>query len=420
MRAGTSACTMVPRHRADKRRCAAASLLAALWVAAGCASAGGGAASAVGGGLAGAAAAEPAAAAPAVTAAPTDPAAPADPLPTDRTGSIYSDRGFGTDAYGGPFDLLFNKGFAVAQWEDRNRRIFDHDYGWRVVSASLTDPAGAVRRAGGWGEVLKVQALPFYYGGARNPQWVTNWFGHVFEGGLSYRRLMEWNEARGLPLPRLSAAVLTLAAGAVNEAYETPPPPPGEPVLGNAGIVMDLLFFDPLGILLFSSDRLAHTVHDLGVTLWPSQASLALNTGELQNNGQAVVFRIPLPWTRHAFFLRTGVGVEGGLTWHRRDGWNVSGSVGMQSFTRHLDPGTWYETAEFSLAGGLWVDQDDVLVASMTVDQRTDRRFSLNLYPGSIEVAGTALGAWFVVNGQGRPYLGISGRTLGAGVGFGF
>lgn len=336
-------------------------------------------------------------------------------------GTLYTDRGFGSDAWGGPFDLLFNKGFAVAQWENRNRRIFDHDYGWGVVASSVRDPAGAVERAGGWREVLLVQALPFYWGGTRNPQWVTNWFGHVFEGGLAYRRLREWNEARGVPFAGWSAALVTMLAGAVNEAYETPPPPPGEPVLGNAGIVMDLLFFDPLGIALFSSDRVARVVHEAGVTLWPSQGSLVLNTGQLQNNGQSVVFKIPLPRTRHEFFLRTGVGVEAGLSWNRRDGWDVSASLGMQSFTRHLDPGTWYESAEFSLAAGLWLDHDDVLAASLTVDQRTDRRVALNLFPGMLRLRGMGIGAWVLVDAAGRPYLGVTGSSFaGLGLGLGF
>lgn len=336
------------------------------------------------------------------------------------SGTVYTDRGFGTDVYAGPFDLLFNKGFAVAQWENRNRRIFDHDYGWNVVAASVTRPGEAVARAGGWREVLRVQALPFYYGGVKDPQWVTNYFGHVFEGGLSFRRLMEWNRAHGLPLPGWSAAVMTMAASVVNEAYETPPPAPGTPVQGNAGIVMDLLFFDPLGIALFSSDRVARAVHRFGVTLWPSQASIVVPSGALYNNGQAVVFKVPLPWTRHEFFLRTGVGVEGGLSWQRRDGYDVSVSVGMQSFVRHLDPGTLFESAEFSLAGGLWVDRDNVLLASLTLDERTDRRVGLNIYPGVLRFGEVSFGSWLLFDAEGRPYFGITGRTLGMGLGIGF
>ncbi|MBM4183792.1 MAG: hypothetical protein FJ207_06135 [Gemmatimonadetes bacterium] len=38
-------------------------------------------------------------------------------------------RDYGTDAYAGPFDVILNKGFAVAQWQDQDRHI-------RLVGAS--------------------------------------------------------------------------------------------------------------------------------------------------------------------------------------------------------------------------------------------------------------------------------------------
>jgi hypothetical protein len=338
----------------------------------------------------------------------------------DDAGTFYRNRGYGTDVYAGPFDALFNKGFAVAQWENRNRAIFDHSYGWDAVFSSLTAPGAAVARSGGWREVLLVHAMPFYYGGYRDPQWVPNYFGHVVEGGMVYRRLTEWNESRGVPLPRVAAALVTYGSAMVNEAYETPPPADGTPQVGNAGLVMDLMVFDPLGILLFSSEGVAHAVKGLGVSLWPSQGSLVAPSGRLENNGESVVFKLPLPWTRHRFFLRTGMGLEGGLSWQRRDGLDVSVSAGLQSYERRLDPDTYLEEADFAWSGGVWLDRDDVLLASLTVDTRTDRRVGVNLYPGMLQVGGVGMGMWMAVDAAGRPYLGITGHTLGLGAGIGF
>lgn len=42
-------------------------------------------------------------------------------------------RDYGTDAYGGPLDVIFNEGFAVAQWVDQDRQIFSYPYGWKAV-----------------------------------------------------------------------------------------------------------------------------------------------------------------------------------------------------------------------------------------------------------------------------------------------
>jgi len=58
-------------------------------------------------------------------------------------------RSYGTDAYSGPFDVILNKGFAVAQWQGRDRDIFSFPYGWSSVWASVTRPGKAMEQAGG-------------------------------------------------------------------------------------------------------------------------------------------------------------------------------------------------------------------------------------------------------------------------------
>jgi hypothetical protein len=339
----------------------------------------------------------------------------------DTPGNYFNaDRGFGTDVYAGPFDALLNKGFAVAQWEDRNRAIFRHDYGWAEVSASLTRPGAVVARRGGWGEVLKVHALPFYKGGYREPQWISNYFGHVFEGGLVHRRLIEWNRARGVPFPVVTAAAVTYASSIVNEAYETPPRTDGVPAGGNPGIVTDLLIFDPLGILLFSFDGVARLAHRTGVELWPSQGSLVLNDGTIHNNGESFVFKVPLPFTDHRLFLRGGIGIEAGLSLGLRDALDLSIAVGQQSFARRIIAETELEEADFDWSGSVWLDRDGALLAGATFDRRTDRRVALNVYPGWIRPGGLNLGGWLLVDSNGRPYIGITGNTLGLGAGIRF
>ena len=79
-----------------------------------------------------------------------------------ESGTAYfiKGRGYGTDAYSGPFDVILNKGFAVAQWQDQDRHIFSYPYGWHAVWASVTRPGPAMERAGGWGTVLRRHVLP--------------------------------------------------------------------------------------------------------------------------------------------------------------------------------------------------------------------------------------------------------------------
>jgi hypothetical protein len=331
-------------------------------------------------------------------------------------------RDYGTDAYAGPFDVIFNKGFAVAQWQGQDRDIFSYPYGWRAVWASVTNPAPPMERAGGWGSVLKRHLLPFGGDEFREGQWVPNYFGHVLEGGLAYRRLLEWNRVSGVPFPTLVAVLVTQFAVALNEAYETPPNDPWVQENGTAGLFVDFVIMDPLGMVLFHQDPIARFfANELGAVIWPRQASITFPGGRLTNNGEAVIVR-PKLWFTDDFrvFLRTGVGVELGISVPRDDGLEIAVAVGAQSYERGLDQDH-VERAKFSPSAGVWIDRGGSLLFQATLDQKTDRRISIDVFPGVISIAGSTLGMWFQLDQEYRPYVGITGRrTLGAGLGVGF
>ncbi len=330
-------------------------------------------------------------------------------------------RDYGTDAYGGPFDVIFNKGFAVAQWQDQDRHIFSYPYAWRAVWATVTNPGPPIERAGGWGSVLKRHLLPFGGDEIREGQWVPNYFGHVFEGGLAYRRLLEWNRVRGVPFPTLTAVLVTQFAVAINEAYETPVDDPWVRENGTAGLFIDFVIMDPLGMILFHQDPIARFFADkVGAVLWPRQASITFPGGRLTNNGEAVVIRPKLWFTDDfRFFFRGGIGAEAGISIPRADGLEVAFGAGVDSYTRRLNDDH-VEEAKFSFSTGLWIDRGGSLLFSATWNHKTDRRLSIDVFPGVISIGGATVGTWFQLDQDYRPYFGITGRrTLGAGLGIG-
>jgi hypothetical protein len=331
-------------------------------------------------------------------------------------------RDYGTDAYAGPFDVILNKGFAVAQWQGQDRHIFTYPYGWRAVWASVTNPGPAIERAGGWGSVLKRHLVPFGGDEIREGQWVPNYFGHVVEGGLAYRRLLEWNRGHGVPFPTLSAILVTQFAVGINEAYETPATDPWVQENGTAGLFVDFVIMDPLGMLLFHHDGVTRFfTNRLGAVVWPRQASITFPGGRLTNNGEAVIIRPKLWFTdEFRFFFRGGVGAEVGISVPRDDGLEVSVGIGAESHARQLDQ-QGVETAQFSLSTGIWIDRDGSLLFQATWDHKTDRRLAIDVFPGVISIAGSTIGAWFQLDRDYNPYFGITGRrTLGLGVGAGF
>jgi hypothetical protein len=331
-------------------------------------------------------------------------------------------RDYGTDAYGGPLDMIFNKGFAVAQWQDQDRHIFSYRYGWRAVWASVTRPSTAIERAGGWGTVLKSHVLPVGWQELKDGQWLPNYFGHVLEGGLAYRRLLEWNRSRGMPYPTLSAILVTQFAVTINEAYETPPRDPWVQENGTAGAFVDWVIMDPLGMILLHQDGIAgFLANRLGAVVWPRQASITFPGGRLTNNGEAVIVRPKLWFSDDVrLFFRGGVGAEGGISFHRNDGLAVSVGAGVDSSGRQLNI-EHIEEASFAFSTGVWIDRGGSLLFSATYNHKTDRRISVDVFPGVISIGGATLGTWFQLDQDYRPYIGFTGRrTLGAGLGVGF
>jgi hypothetical protein len=336
---------------------------------------------------------------------------------------FYHDSGYGTDAYAGPFDVLLNKGLAVAQWEGRGRDLFSYPYGWEAVDRSLRYPGHAVDQHGGWGEVLLNHLVPFYSNEWRAAQWAPNYFGHVLEGGVTHRRLTEWYQARGVPLSALWSGLTVYSASVLNEAYENTTGLDWAKRHGQSGTVMDLYFFDPLGILLFQSDAVSRFFsHAAGVALWPTQGSIVLPEALVMNNSNHLVFKLPLFFTdRASLFAKTGLGLEVGFTLHRHHGIDVSLGVGRESREQFLGAELHVEKIRTGWSGGVWVDRNNVLLASLLLDEHTDRRLALNVYPGVAPLGGLKLGAWFVLDYNGRPFIGVTGsRTMGLGFGLGF
>jgi hypothetical protein len=331
-------------------------------------------------------------------------------------------RDFGTDAYAGPFDLLLNKGFATTQWVNPSRgidrrMIFENPYGWGGVWNSVRHPGEAAAEGGGWGQLLRNEVIPFSTSDWKSWAWASNYTGHLLEGGIATRRLTEWYEARGVPGAAVLAGVTSMGASVINEAYEGA----GRGVKGET--MIDLLVFDLGGVLLFQSDRVSRFfAQRAGAALWPLQASITAPDGRLINNGHHLVFKLPLRSSkRMSLFVKTGLGLQVGLSFKLRDGTSVSFAVGGESRTQFIDPVTKQEKVEFGLGGGLWWDSDNTLLASLLLDEATHRFLSLNVYPGILNIANGQLGLWFTLDHDRNPYLGITGRkSLGMGTGYGF
>ncbi len=236
----------------------------------------------------------------------------------DSAAAPYFYRGlpYGSDAYMNPLAVFVNKGYAVSVFESSNRKVLGA-YGWNSVGDALAHPFAAIERGGGWGTFLRQEMLPLTFTKS-DAKWVTNYLGHVFEGGIYYRRLTEWYQAKGLPVPALLAGATAFSAALWNELYETR----GSEV-GGSGTVADLYVFDLAGIALFSFDAVprffARTLH---ANVWVGQASLVLPSGEIANNTNLMYWKVP--WKvvpSSSVFLWAGIGSMAASPFTAPTGW---------------------------------------------------------------------------------------------------
>jgi len=340
---------------------------------------------------------------------------------------FYGGHPYGSDAFLGPVETFLNRGFNLSQTVNRERRIFQAEYGAHHVWKTVSDPIGSINNTGGWGNFFEEQMLPiqavnwikagFDWDAVDNMTWYPNYLGHMIEGGIQSRRLAEKLRAQGVPMPKVFAGVTLLLGDVVNEMYTHP-----GLEIGTGGTVADLFFFDPGGVVLFSFDPIARFFADkVHATVWTNQVSLTVpGPIELDNAGQNLIIKPPMPFVdRMSFFFRNSIGSHLGVAYHLDDEYDLSLGVGADASRQVNDTATGSETVDILRSASLWLDRNGSLLASLYVSEVEHRIVTVNVYPGVLH---KDFGAWVVVTKNDGVQFGLShrsalGMALGARVG---
>jgi hypothetical protein len=323
---------------------------------------------------------------------------------------------FGSEASGGPLNVVLNRGLSVMHFRGVERSLADTDWGtgFDNVLDALVHPGEAVERSGGWRSWIAREFFPSDLK-VWSWAWAPNYAGHIVAGGLTHRYLEEWLDAHGTPLPAFTAATVLMGTMVLNEVIENQ-----DIDGGSAGTVADLYIFDPLGILLFRIDAIARFFSEtLRAADWSPQASLTLPRGRVENVSQSIAYKVPLPFDhRLRLLLYVGQGSQTGLTWDMGDGLSIGATVGFEGNVRIIDPVTLEERIEPKPTGSLFLDRDDSLLASLVVSRDAQSVVMANLYPGVLPGPFAELGLWLTVSHEGEVAFGIgTRRTLGLGLG---
>jgi len=315
--------------------------------------------------------------------------------PGDGPYFFYHGRDFGSEALVHPLRLIINGGYGIMQIENRDNRLGEVDYanGWRNVRKNLSHPIKAIE-VRGWRDFFEREIIPVSFNSGRAQYW-PNYTQHLIGGGMSYRLYLEWYRYHGYPTPRFLSIATLSAYHLLNEVVEN------DTYDGwTTDPIADLYIFDPLSIVLFSSERVcgffANTLH---MADWSYQPSINPATGRLENNGQNFAMKLALPWTdRWRLFYHFGTHGEGGLSYLFPNGESVSVAAGLKAQDL-LEIAEGVQTVSFGVAGGIFYDRENSLLASLLFAKSKDYRVRFNVYPGWLGAGGFAPG-FFVADGR--------------------
>jgi hypothetical protein len=213
--------------------------------------------------------------------------------------------------------------------------------------------------------------------------------------GMLYRKLDEWYTKHKYPYPRLLALGTMIATQYINEAVEN-----GSYRGANNDPVADLVFFNPLGWLLFSFDGINQFFsEDIKIGFWPGQPSLDFLTFSLYNAGESYFFRGGFDFMGPiSIFAYIGTEGVGGFSWKFDETDSLTLAAGYRMIwlvqegdenfrrMRPVEPGNW-------MAAIFW-DHDDSLLFSAKFGMGAEPALRVNLYPGLIDMKPFHLGAF--------------------------
>ncbi len=306
---------------------------------------------------------------------------------------------FGSESLFSPLSVILNSGFDIFRSGSYDKRLTKLKLGVGATNVfrNITRPARSIRRSGGVGEFVAHEVFPYREFNPEHGHFVPNYFLHVLGEGMLFRKLSEYYRQEQFEYPRIVALLTLGTAQYLNESVEN-----GGYRGANVDPIADILFFNPIGWLLFSHDSVARFFSSdefMSIHFWPGQPALDFQDLSLYNTGESYVFRI-----------RFGADT-------RFSSFNYMGSEGLTGLSYRLPSGD-----QFSLAGGyrvVWLeaDQDDdsrvmvpsqpgnlvgaffwdrheSLLMSLKAGMNADPTVRVNLYPGSLHFASSQLGAF--------------------------
>jgi hypothetical protein len=316
-----------------------------------------------------------------------------------------------------PISVLMNGGLDVLQSYTSSTRADDIRWGIQAESIwrSVSSPAYWISRYG-WNKFLSQEVFPTSLN-VQKAQWAPNYTLHVIGGGMEYRKLSEWYDSHGYPLPYVFGATTAMGYHYLNELVEN-----GPAIHPNTDAIADLCIFDPLGIVLFSFDGVAEYFSStFGLNDWSPQPSFSFKPLSFRNFGHSFVMRYPIIASKRTnAFLYLGKSTLLGLSRKTNDRDALSFGVGAtQTGVWEVDATNGIPTNSIHVgaACGIFYDRNNSLLASLLISKYYLETVRFNIYPGVFFESPFSPGFFFTLGDDGTYSAGLTIQFSPVGIG---
>ena len=330
----------------------------------------------------------------------------------------YQPSTYGSDGLFNPISLLANGGFDSYQIIDDRQPILNVTYwnrGATNIWRSATSPLPVISKFG-WSRFLRQEVFPTSLD-IDDAQYAPNYALHLIGGGMEYRKISEWYDYQGFPVPFFFGAATRIAYEFLNEAAEN-----GPAFYPNEDCLPDMLIFQPLGILLFSFDDVSEFFSStLSLNDWSQPVVLTFAPLAVRNAGQNFVMKLGLNRERStSLFFHFGDFALLGLSFKTNGVEAVSVGAGLASTgTKELpiQNGVPSNTVITRAMAGVYYDRNNSLLASAVYSDNQNNRLRLNIYPGLLSYSSFSPGFFVTLGNHGEMIAGITAHVLPIGLG---
>jgi hypothetical protein len=330
---------------------------------------------------------------------------------------FYHSLPYGSESTFNPISLIANGGFDELQAYEYSHSLSQIPWknGGRNVWLNITAPLPQINQYG-WGRFIGNEIFPTSLN-AKQAQYFPNYMLHLIGGGMVSRKVSEWYDAHGYPLPGILGAFTSMTYHYINEIVEN----------GDAGFysnvdpIADLLVFDPLGIILFSFDGVSEFFSEkLSLNDWSMQPAISFQPVSIRNVGQNFVIKYPLTSSgKTSLLYHFGAFGLLGLSFKSNDEEAISVGLGVSSkrvYTVDTRNGSVTKSIVVGPMGGVYWDRKNSLLASFVICDSFSEIVRCNIYPGIIKIFSVSPGMFISVGERGKYTLGVTLSAIPLGI----